>query len=239
MLGSRPQAVVRSMAAAVGATLAAGSPGALVDAQHGLRLFLLIVTLAGCQDRDAIDSSSPARHDSGTTTSQQVILYATSWCGYCQKARAFLDRNHIAYKEYDIEKSSEGRRQFAALRGSGVPLILVGNEEIRGWNQGALTEALARTGDPVDNGSALATPADEADQPVYSFSAIITPASDSEKHRYIIHFRDHRVIRVESYWEEGDELKYEKFGGIIGVRRNDVVMIEDKADGNKTRYTQR
>ncbi len=85
----------------------------------------------------------------------------------------------------------------------------------------------------------MATPADEADQPVYSFSAIITPASDSEKHRYIIHFRDHRVIRVESYWEEGDELKYEKFGGIIGVRRNDVVMIEDKADGSKTRYTQR
>ncbi|MEE8494036.1 MAG: glutaredoxin family protein [Nitrospirales bacterium] len=238
MLGSRLQAVVRSMAAAVGATLAAGSPGAYVDAKHGLRLFLLIITLASCQDRDALDGSSPARHDSGTTTSQHVILYATSWCGYCQKAREFLDRNHIAYKEYDIEKSSEGRRQFAALRGSGVPLILVGNEEIRGWNQGALTAALARTGGPVDNGPALATLTDEADQPVYLVSTI-TPASDSEEHRYIIHFRDHRVIRVESYWEEGDELKYEKFGGIIGVRRNDVVMIEDKADGSKTRYTQR
>ncbi len=239
MRGIRLQAVVRGMAAAVGAAFAAGSPGAYVDAQHGLRLFLLIITLASCQDRDALESFSPARHDSATNTSQQVILYATSWCGYCQKAREFMDRKGIAYKEYDIEKSSEGKRQFAALRGSGVPLILVGNEEIRGWNPGALTAALARTRVGVDNGPALATPADDADDPVYSFSAIITPPTDSDEHRYIIHLRDQRVIRVESYWEEGDELKYEKFGGIIGVQQNDVVMIEDKADGSKARYTQR
>ncbi len=195
-------------------------------------------TLASCQDRDTLESSSAARNDSAIQTSQQVILYSTSWCGYCRKAREFLDRNHIAYKEYDIEKSSEGSRQFAALRGSGVPLILVGNEEIRGWNQGALTAALARTGAPVGNGPALGTPADDADQPVYSYSTI-TPPSGTDEHRYTIHLRDQRTIQVESYWEEGGELKYEKFGGIIGVQRNDVVMIEDKADGSKTRYTQR
>ncbi len=209
-----------------------------MEAKLGLTLYLLIVTLASRQGRDANESSSPAGNDSATKTSHQVILYATSWCGYCQKAREYLARNHIAYKEYDIEKSSEGRRQFVALRGSGVPLILVSNHQIRGWNQGALTAALARTRVDVDNGPALATPADDVDQPVHLFSPY-TPPSYTEEHGYIIHLRDQGAIKVESYWEEGDELKYEKFGGIVGVQRNDVVMIEDKADGTKKRYAQR
>jgi len=208
-----------------------------VDAKQGLKLCLLIITLASCQDRDAIESFSSARNDSATKTSQRIILYATSWCGYCQKAREFLDRNHIAYKEYDMEKSSEGRRQFIKLRGAGVPLILVGTEEIRGWNPMALTAALARA-PGVDNGSALAPPADDADHPFSKFT-FVTPSSDNEEHRYINHLRDLRAIKVKSCWEEGDEIKYEKFGGIVGVQRNDVVMIENKADGTKKRYKQR
>ena len=157
-----------------------------MDAKQGLKLFLLIVTLSSCQDRDAIESSSPARNDSATKTSQQIILYATSWCGYCQKAREFLDRDHIAYKEYDIEKSSEGRRQFVKLRGAGVPLILVGPEVIRGWNPKALTAALDHARG-VDKGSP-APPADDTDNP-FSKVTFITPSSDSEVHRYIIHLR--------------------------------------------------
>ncbi len=208
-----------------------------MDAKQGLKLFLLIITLASCQDRDTIERFSPAKNDSATHTSQQIVLYATSWCGYCQKAREFLARNHIDYVEYDIEKSSEGRRQFVKRRGTGVPLILVGTEEIRGWNPKALTAALARARG-VDKGSALAPPADDADHP-FSKVTFITPSSDSEEHRYIIHLRDLRAIQVKNYWEEGDKIKYEKFGGIVGVQRKDVVMIENKADGTKKRYKRR
>ncbi len=205
-----------------------------MNARQALSVFLFIITLA--------NSSAFAANPS-----QQVVLYATSWCGYCQKAREFLARNHIAYKEYDIEKSSEGRRQFKELRGVGVPLILVGTQEIRGWNPTALKAALARarlqtpaqapTAHGVGKDSALAAPADDAYQGMSAVS-FITPSSDGE-HRYIIHLRNQRAIRVDKYWEEGDEIKYEKFGGIVGVQRKEVVKIEDKADGTVKRYKQR
>ena len=33
-----------------------------------------------------------------------VTMYATSWCGYCKKARTYFRQNGINFIEYDIEK---------------------------------------------------------------------------------------------------------------------------------------
>jgi hypothetical protein len=41
---------------------------------------------------------------------------------------------------------------------------------------------------------------------------------------------------VEEYWERGDEIHYQRLGGIVGVRRNRVAMIENKVDGTKKQY---
>jgi len=73
---------------------------------------------------------------------QDVIMYATSWCPYCRKMRTWFSDNNIRYFEYDIEKSTEGRRQFDALGGRGVPLVLVRNRLIRGYNPTAVKQAL-------------------------------------------------------------------------------------------------
>ena len=64
-----------------------------------------------------------------------VIMYATSWCPYCAKARAYFSRNGIAYTEYDIEKSATANAEFKRLGGRGVPLILVGRERVEGFNE--------------------------------------------------------------------------------------------------------
>jgi mycoredoxin len=37
----------------------------------------------------------------------EVTMYSTSWCGFCRMARRFLDENHIAYTEIDIEADEE------------------------------------------------------------------------------------------------------------------------------------
>ena len=75
---------------------------------------------------------------------EKVILYATSWCGYCKKTRAFLESQNIPYHEYDIEKSDKGRQQYQKLRGNGVPLIVANSEIIRGYSTSAIVNALAR-----------------------------------------------------------------------------------------------
>jgi glutaredoxin len=75
---------------------------------------------------------------------EKVILYATVWCGYCKRTRAFLESKGIPYYEYDIEKSDLGRQQYQNLRGSGVPLLIVNSQLIRGYSTGAIVNALAR-----------------------------------------------------------------------------------------------
>ena len=74
-----------------------------------------------------------------------VVLYATSWCGYCQKTRELLAEQRIQYFEYDIEESEEGRRQYRELNGSGVPLLNIRGTIIRGYNREVILAALKST----------------------------------------------------------------------------------------------
>lgn len=71
-----------------------------------------------------------------------VVLYATDWCGYCKKTREFFKQHNIAYVEYDIEKSADGKAQYDQLRGSGIPLIVIRGEVMRGYDPNALKAAL-------------------------------------------------------------------------------------------------
>jgi glutaredoxin len=68
-----------------------------------------------------------------TQAQARVVLYATDWCGYCKQTRRFLDSKGIPYKEFDIEKSPEGRKAYEALGGRGIPLIDVNGTIIRGF----------------------------------------------------------------------------------------------------------
>ena len=43
---------------------------------------------------------------------------------------------------------------------------------------------------------------------------------------YIIHLEDGRSITVDKYWEEGDQIKFSRGGGIIGIEKNSVLKIE-------------
>tara|TARA_B110000438_G_scaffold99057_1_gene98015 strand:- start:313 stop:621 length:309 start_codon:yes stop_codon:yes gene_type:complete len=72
----------------------------------------------------------------------KVILYATSWCGYCKKARNFLNENNIPFYEYDIEKSSEGRDQYRSIGGRGVPVLLVNGSVIKGYSPAEILKYL-------------------------------------------------------------------------------------------------
>ncbi len=72
----------------------------------------------------------------------KVVMYATQWCGYCKQTRRFLDSKGIAYREYDIEKSEEGRKAYEALGGRGIPLIDVNGTLIRGFAPDDILAAL-------------------------------------------------------------------------------------------------
>ena len=105
-------------------------------------LFLIVISiLFAYQKREAIavlvephvaflfaSTDYSAAHD------VDVLMYGTSWCGYCAKARKLLDEKGITYYEYDIESSEEGYRQYKDLGGWGVPLFQIGGKVVKGYS---------------------------------------------------------------------------------------------------------
>ncbi|MDO3381473.1 glutaredoxin family protein [Gilvimarinus algae] len=65
---------------------------------------------------------------------KRVVMYSTSWCGYCKKARQYFESQGIAYNERDIETSTRARQEYEQLGASGIPFLLIGNDTMNGWN---------------------------------------------------------------------------------------------------------
>ena len=74
-------------------------------------------------------------NENKTTGRRKVVMYSTSWCGYCKKARQYFKANNIKFKEYDIEKSKKAKRDYDKLGGRGVPIILVDKQRMNGFSQ--------------------------------------------------------------------------------------------------------
>ena len=95
------------------------------------------------QKWDAIGAYINPPPDYSANHDEQVILYATEWCGYCQKARELMSENDISFYEYDIEKSDQGRQQFESVGGKGVPVLIIDGEVVKGYRPSKILE-LAR-----------------------------------------------------------------------------------------------
>ncbi len=72
----------------------------------------------------------------------QVTVYATSWCAYCARTRAFFRTYRVAFQELDIEKSTAAHAAFKKLGGGGVPLIVIDGRVIHGFDEAKLAVAL-------------------------------------------------------------------------------------------------
>jgi glutaredoxin len=76
----------------------------------------------------------------------QVTLFTTSWCGYCKRARAYLNKVGIPFVEYDVERDAIGKRKYEKLNGRGVPVILVGDQRMNGFSAPSLEKLLRNAG---------------------------------------------------------------------------------------------
>lgn len=100
----------------------------------GVGLFGVIFGAAVAVDRTMAHVYNPARNN----PSDNVIILTASWCGYCMSLREHLAQQRIPYTDLDVEKTTEGRRAFDAVRGTGIPITIIGDKVIRGvgtrWN---------------------------------------------------------------------------------------------------------
>lgn len=82
---------------------------------------------------EARELEARERQKAEASKSPKVVMYSATWCGYCRKARNYFNQQGIPFREYDIENSSKGRRDYARMNGTGVPIIFVGKKRMQGF----------------------------------------------------------------------------------------------------------
>ena len=112
-----------------------------------------------CVARPSSEMGSKTRVKSGGVTSyaksdaKTIRFYTASWCGVCQKARSFLQKEKLPYVEKDIEKDPTAKRELeqAAKRAgvpasklNGVPIFVIGKEVLTGFDANRVRQ-LAQT----------------------------------------------------------------------------------------------
>lgn len=85
----------------------------------------------------------PPAVDTARASSAGITMFSTSWCPHCMRAKAYFQEKGVAFREVDIEASVEGRREFAEYGGKGVPLIIVGERRMRGFDAQSMDRLLA------------------------------------------------------------------------------------------------
>ncbi|MBI3495306.1 glutaredoxin family protein [Candidatus Berkelbacteria bacterium] len=73
----------------------------------------------------------------------KVILYGTSTCGFCRKARAFFDENHVEYTDIDVGEDQKAAEEIIKRSGQmGVPVIDIDGQLVLGFDKPRLAELL-------------------------------------------------------------------------------------------------
>ena len=78
-------------------------------------------------------------------SSPAVVMYTTSWCPYCERARRLLTSKGAAFDEIDVESSADRRAEMLARSGRrSVPQIFIGDQHVGGSDDLAALEAAGK-----------------------------------------------------------------------------------------------
>ena len=75
-----------------------------------------------------------------------IVMYSTSWCGVCRKARQFLTENGFKYQEIDADTTPGGWDKVKQLAGrKAVPVIVVDSDVSVGLSGDGILKSAARS----------------------------------------------------------------------------------------------
>ncbi len=74
---------------------------------------------------------------------KNVTIYTTPTCHFCQMSKEYFKANNVNYSEINVAADLEKRQEMIQKSGQmGVPVILVGEEMIVGFDKKRLDTAL-------------------------------------------------------------------------------------------------
>ena len=74
---------------------------------------------------------------------KEVVIYSTPTCHFCQAAKEFFKENNVDYTEHNVAEDADKRNEMVEKSGQmGVPVIVVGDQTIVGFDEGKVKEIL-------------------------------------------------------------------------------------------------
>ena len=78
---------------------------------------------------------------------KRVRIFTTPVCPWCDAAKTFCREHGVEFTEVDVTRDRRGLREMVMLTGQrGVPVILVGDKAIVGWDPRELRRLLGWSG---------------------------------------------------------------------------------------------
>jgi glutaredoxin 3 len=75
----------------------------------------------------------------------KVLLFSTSTCSWCRRAKRYFKEQGVAVKEINLERDPDAARDIVRKTGqTGVPVIKIGSSWIVGFDRERIERALAR-----------------------------------------------------------------------------------------------
>ena len=97
------------------------------------------VNTASVPDTGAADAAAEAPAAGGN----DVTIYSTPVCHFCQQAKEYFKANNVAYTEYDVAADAAKREEMIELTGQmGVPVIKIGDDIVIGFDEDKVKELL-------------------------------------------------------------------------------------------------
>ncbi len=66
---------------------------------------------------------------------REVVLVTTPYSPYGAKVEAFFKQNNVRYTKYNLTKDEEGMKLFKKYKGSRIPMVIINNNVVEGYNE--------------------------------------------------------------------------------------------------------
>lgn len=76
----------------------------------------------------------------------KVTIYSTPTCHFCHMAKDFFKEKNVEFVDFDVSGDQEKRKEMITKSGQmGVPVIVIGDQLIVGFNKPKIVELLGIT----------------------------------------------------------------------------------------------
>lgn len=72
----------------------------------------------------------------------KVTIYTSSNCPNCKQAKAYMQKHKVRFMEFNVERNQRAFKEFQRLGARGVPVIMIGDLRVDGFQPKKLEQAL-------------------------------------------------------------------------------------------------